>query len=690
MGPTFTSQASAAGFTQASDEYDQRLIDLGIKDPAAYGLSLLNNIDVTQEIGFSKGTGAIKIQYFDVNGKATNFFRYRFLGSFAGNKYHQPPRSPVKAYLPPNKNFKRNLNDIARPLIITEGEFKALSGHLNGYDTIGLGGVDSLTNIFNDDRVLLAPLSHLPANKDVYICYDFDPSDRMLNGEPKEAVRRAELRLAAFLKIRGINVFFIRLGQGGSNIKIGLDDYLQSGERLEPLMAQALPYMPTKKDGENYLLSKWAVYEGDLIDLNNGDVLTRTKFAIQEQNCSNPVDPNVSGEDKVTPITKFLNSLDRTSVYGHVYEPSTLSRITDKSLVNLWKGFNTQPVKGDVGLWIDFVDLFFSDEPEIQLHFEQTMALMLQKPWVKQDRLPILRSDLTGIGKSFYFETFAAIINGSMKGAPVDHRPNHGLVTSAQNLDNNFNGVIANKSLVVFNEIGEKGERHTNLLKDLVTSHTITVNEKYMKPYTTKTYALYCITTNENYTHQLDATSRRELVYAIPGYSPLSTKLRDFWADSSELKSWINTPEARSALLYYYLNMELDGYDGTQVAPTGKSKLDMAEALENTMDHYIKNELLDLQYIVPKLEYELFIKNYPYEKYSPTFFARKIKQYGFVNGPWDVTRGQMHFSPTDTWPDKINLRPTVLINRAIFFNDKYNKDALLNFLIARYFKPKKF
>src|SRR4051812_27216413 len=82
------------------------------------------------------------IPYFDVTGNRTDFSRTRHLVSVgkgaSRGKYSQAPGTPVHVYIPPH--FAASSPDWATntsyPIVITEGEKKALAGAQNGILTI--------------------------------------------------------------------------------------------------------------------------------------------------------------------------------------------------------------------------------------------------------------------------------------------------------------------------------------------------------------------------------------------------------------------------------------------------------------------------------------------------------------------------------------------------------------------------
>lgn len=663
----------------AEELFNKRLAELQVADPQSIGLSLLSIAETQTYLGFSKGCGAIKIDYFDEENEPSGFSRYRFLGEFEGYKYHQIKGTVVHCYLPPTiKNWRRNLADTQAPLIITEGEFKAICGCTTGISTIGLGGVHSTTNDVEGAKQLIEPLNSLPAGKIVYICFDYDGTG---TGEPKDEVRLAELKLATMLKIRGLDVRIMRLGEKGSMAKVGLDDFILSGGSLALKLAEARRFVPTKKDGHIYLLSKYAIILGDIVDTKTAMAYNAQRFNVEEANCINPFE----ADEKTNPVRAYLQAPDRTTLNGITFDPSYPGLITREYKLNLWRGYKTIPKSGDVTLWKEFTKLFFSDDPEMEAHFEETVATMFQKPWVQQTRLMILQSNIEGIGKSFYFETIAAIINDSPKGRP-NGAFDHALVTSGKDLNADFNSQLKHRKFILFNEIGERGEKHTNHIKDLVTAPSLTINEKYARAASMPNFIQFAITTNEAYTHAIHEKGRRELVYSVTATSLLAEKLRQFFERNAKLKSWINTPEARSALLYYYMNYDIDHYDASAPAPMNTSKLRMIQAAQSDFDLYKADELANVLFIIPKLEIERFKRDYPRTKLGTAIIRAKLREAGFENmAAGDKTHSQMYFTNLDV-PKELQ-RPIVWGNAdGIRILDK---QVIYDYIFTRYFGARK-
>jgi hypothetical protein len=173
-------------------------------------------------------TGAART--YSHNGELIDFARIRLLGEnpvkgFVQTKktkplrYRQPKGSPVYAYFASGTQvcWQPVLDDVEVPVVITEGEFKALCGCVHGIPTIGLGGID---NFKNDGAFLPELESFLSSGRRIIVCPDSDFSH-------KPTVQAAVRRLAFELKKRGADVRIACLPNGDGGKKLGLDDAIK-------------------------------------------------------------------------------------------------------------------------------------------------------------------------------------------------------------------------------------------------------------------------------------------------------------------------------------------------------------------------------------------------------------------------------------------------------------------------------
>ena len=187
------------------------------------------------------------IPYFDLDGKETGFYRYRYLeyGAESGFsalvatqkkqfRYAQPPDTVNELYLPPLVDWAGIALDPTIGIVITEGELKAACGCKHGIPTIGLGGVWCFKAVKHNLPILPMFAEFKWTGRRVIICYDSDAVTNPL-------VIQAENALATTLLELGAQVFVGRIRQIKEGKKCGLDDLVleQGKEGLIQVLKEA-------------------------------------------------------------------------------------------------------------------------------------------------------------------------------------------------------------------------------------------------------------------------------------------------------------------------------------------------------------------------------------------------------------------------------------------------------------------
>lgn len=179
---------------------------------------------------------------FDQDGEQFGFARVRYLGeepkSFVkpkkAERFAQPAGSDVFAFFPQcaGLSWKEVLDDKERPVIIVEGEIKALAGCLQGFAVVAIGGVN---NIHRRSGAFLPELAAVANARPMILCFDSDLADN-------PAVLRAERVLADELRRHGAtSVCGVRLPTSKAGDKQGLDDFLlaSGADEFERLVGEA-------------------------------------------------------------------------------------------------------------------------------------------------------------------------------------------------------------------------------------------------------------------------------------------------------------------------------------------------------------------------------------------------------------------------------------------------------------------
>lgn len=179
---------------------------------------------------------AMVFPYRDAEGRPTGYHRLKPTHPRADAKnpgkaikYEAPKGQPNRAYLPPGT--RAAVADPAVPLVVTEGEKKALSADAAGVPCVGLPGVWAWQRKRPRDaagrgtgpRELIPDLAAVAwAGRRVWVAFD---SDAATNPN----VMAAERALAAVLTAAGALVTTVRLPAATGGGKQGLDDLLVAG-----------------------------------------------------------------------------------------------------------------------------------------------------------------------------------------------------------------------------------------------------------------------------------------------------------------------------------------------------------------------------------------------------------------------------------------------------------------------------
>lgn len=180
--------------------------------------------------------GSIEIPYFDVTGRRTGFSRWRLPKvQPSGKKYHQEPKSGVHVYFPPGGLHPSNR------LILTEGEFKSLSLHESGYQTIGLAGLYTYKNNPQAGTAELLPEIQLAVAKT-------EAKEILFLGDSDTATNLDFSRSAHFLAAT-LTPLPVRLPRLPVNGPKGIDDLKESrngafDQELEAIFAAAVSVAP--------------------------------------------------------------------------------------------------------------------------------------------------------------------------------------------------------------------------------------------------------------------------------------------------------------------------------------------------------------------------------------------------------------------------------------------------------------
>ena len=536
---------------------------LDLTDAAVLGIHCLS---VAQTVGLHKSfkpLTSLKLDYLDPAGKPMQdwvgskpFYRIRYLetpsdfSSLTDKKqlrYTQEPNTVPVAYYPGNQDWTPIIDDVDRPIIITEGELKAAKACKEGFPTIGLGGVYN----WRSYRLGVTWLPSLDlvkwVKRNTYICFD---SDYKTNPMVCMALRD----FAEELHRRGAFVYVINLPQLQGLEKVGLDDFLvhagpSSVKMFRQLLAEAEPLGLTAPLWGLNDMYAYVQDPGLIIDQKTRFKVSPAAFRDHLQSPLNYHERSLKPDGTVSFKTvsaagSWLKWPLRTEVSKLTYRPGAKKFLQDQiPMFNIWPGWGVQPVKDDASLFIKLVEHLFSGaEPESMKWFLRWCAYPLQYPGTKLFSSVVIHGIRHGTGKSLVGYTMGRIYGKNFT------------EISQMDLHNSFNEWAEGKQFVMGDDVTGSNKRgDADFLKKLITQRELRVNGKYIPTYVVPDCINYFFTANHPDSFFLEDDDRRFFVHEVQ-VGPLP---EEFYM---EYDLWVDTGGS-SAVFHYLLNLDLGDFN---------------------------------------------------------------------------------------------------------------------------------
>ena len=185
------------------------------------------------------------------------------------------------------------------------------------------------------------------------------------------------------------------------------------------------------------------------------------------------------------------------------YRPDMKGKmVTDgtTSAINLHTPTHVKSTPGNVAPFLEFIDYMFPRVAE-RKEVLRWIATLVARLDVHMEYGMLLVSEQQGIGKTTI---------GSAVLAPLVGTQNVGFPTETQIVQSEFNGWLANKRLVIVNEIysGHSWKAY-NKLKSAITDKDIEVNEKYQRTYTIENWCHMFACSNSMRALRMEENDRR-------------------------------------------------------------------------------------------------------------------------------------------------------------------------------------
>lgn len=491
-----------------------------------------------------KGKPFARIRWTDTR-KASAFH-----GRVKAPRYGQPKNTGIQVYFPPLIPWDEVLADATRPIIITEGEAKAITACLNGYVCIALGGVYN----FAEAGQLVPVLANAQwAKRPVALIYD---SDAATNPD----VLAAEARLVDELGTqRRAAVRIVRLPDDGGD-KVGLDDFLHKhgAAELDKLIETAndLGALDAKVIGLNRHCA-WIQQEDAVYELKSGLIIRRESFTNGSQYST--LTHMVAAGPKAAPKTISVASTWLKHPHAQRYA-QLLFRPGEEAVVhgkhgtalNLWQGWNAEP--GDVTPWLKLTEYLFSKEnnPEVRELPLKIAAYKAQNPQVKVP-LALVMTGPQGSGKTLW----ADLVREAFSPYSATVEPTA--------LASDFHPWLEKSVVATINEMDVPTLiRSAEMLKALITDPHRNLNDKFRIIREIQSPTFYFITSNwSGVGAGFAADDRRMITIETPGHGP-----EEMYSD---VLRWRAAGGAKF-LMHYLLNYDLKGWQPPQQAPMTASK----------------------------------------------------------------------------------------------------------------------
>jgi hypothetical protein len=193
------------------------------------------------------------------------------------------------------------------------------------------------------------------------------------------------------------------------------------------------------------------------------------------------------------------------------------------SAINLHTRTTVKTVQGDPGPWLEFLEYMFVDEKE-RRQVARWCATLIARPGNRIGYGLLLVSEKQGVGKTTL---------GSHILAPLVGVQNVGYPSEGDIANSSFNDWMANKRLVVVNEIYSGASwKAYHALKSVITDRDVTVNQKYMRQYAVENWCHVLACSNSMRALKMENDDRR---WFYPEVTEVSWKKEKF----IEFRKWI-------------------------------------------------------------------------------------------------------------------------------------------------------
>jgi Family of unknown function (DUF5906) len=252
----------------------------------------------------------------------------------------------------------------------------------------------------------------------------------------------------------------------------------------------------------------------------------------------------ITGEDdkpKAVPFSEIWLGSQWARKYdnGITFNPKIVGDYD--GMYNLWKGWKTKPIQGDVGPFTNYIKSIICDDHDGNYNYLVALiSQMFQEPWNKPGIAVIIRGD-EGVGKSFFVEKLGELMS-----------PYYFKTSNPEYIFGDHNGQIKDKLILHSEEAFWAGSKKIeSQLKDAIVGPTNQINEKFVPVYDVPNHIHWFLTGNPDWIVKASPNARRFFALHASDRKRVDTEY------FGELNRWFNNGGG-AALMYFFLNYKVD------------------------------------------------------------------------------------------------------------------------------------
>ena len=533
------------------------------------------------QLEFGDDNVHITIPYFTVDGIETTFRRQRnkeqqFInepsqssGNFLG-KYTQKKGSKNRVYWPPIIPQRLAFNNPECPMLVCEGEFKAIAGYMSAISSglpmlvAGVPGTKLSDSVLDDLRSVNC-MGSGDNRRTVYIAADWNG-----RGKSRESSAALEFDLKKLFQALGAHVIMLRWPcEDGKEQK--LDDWLAAGGDLSQairLSAEQDRAVDTEiAELWDYFNSNYAICHGNYIPLRSpSQKYSVSNFLVME--ASKALQVSAKKVLNASQVWGQQPPADRNVIDGYAFVPAPLGVAPERYV---WQEgqrmLNTAPEEVFVS---PFGDLVTDEDVAPFLRLAERLAQgaapwlvdyiahTAQHPTTRGQHVVIFR-DEGGTGKSALFDTLDQVF-GKYSG-PVGSGMTSSFNAGMEHL------VFAHWSDPVIH--GALDRDLESALKNFSGDKLIEINHKGGAKYHVRNYGRLLIATNKDWIVPIGEKERRYVV--LGGLSPLP------YTEWKEYSDWLGAGGVEK-LREFLIERDLSGFEISAPGPRTQHR----EAMEKS------------------------------------------------------------------------------------------------------------